>query len=1263
MDGIHQITYQLLNELSIKKEIALIDLFTQLGYDYQREDGQIIIQKLARSQSEVVDKIEFFAGCGDFKIFWIRLKPSELRRTDERIILNQINQKYPYNLTIFSNSDDTHWDFVNVKLIADKTEENQKSEKRKYIRRIRIGETERLHTASERISKLQILDQKVSPLALQNQHDDAFDVEQVTQRFFDEFVDIFRNIKVDLYKQTKDKAFAHKFTIQFLSRIMFFYFIQKKRWLGDDVEFFKHYWDTYRKSGRPIDSFVSDWLRILFFESLNHKYSHPAWMPQELHAILHMAPFLNGGLFTQNPKDDAFNDYKCLITDAQFENILNFFQSYNFTITEDSPIDQEVAVDPEMIGKVYESLVNVSDEIDERGEAGVFYTPRTEIRLMCSLALVDRMTKEIGEEHRNLLYELIFAFSEDEKNSVDERVAHHNLWGKIDQFLRTVTILDPAVGSGSFLVGMLSIITDLSKRANNQIGTHEREYDLKKRIIANSLYGVDVMEWAVSVCELRLWLQLVVETDLKVEERTLEALLPNLTFKIRQGDSLVQQIGDLNLTQLKTSNLPSYIKGRITSLKSEKLKYFFNDKTGKFRTKESIHREEVNIFDAIIDHQADKIRKEIHRINQIIEQPDFEQLSLLTNEQGDKKEQLNFLREQYLQAKQAQQTELEKLHAMREKLTNPMNVPFVWDIAFVEIFEGDQQGFDIVLGNPPYVRQELIADPKENRENFSEDAWRERKRAYKNKLMQSVYEKFPDYFKSKRNDKILKPLNAKNDLYVYFYLHGLSLLNSQGSFCFVTSNSWLDVGYGRDLQEFLIKNVPIHFIMDNQVKRTFKSADVNTVICLFGNPQEKVVNDQRVKFIMFKTPYEYVLEPVIFEEIESAGEMKTTPEYRIIVKTPLELLQNGSEIVGRTESVENVQTQAKEPNGFDDLCSTNKVSEPVSRTDSVGKSQTKPKNIKDFSNLCSTNNYTGDKWGGKYLRAPDIYYKILEKGKGKLVRLGDIAEVRFGIKTGANEFFYLDKDKIAEWGIEEEFLKPVIFSLKELKCIADPLVNLTLKMISCHKDKKELKNSKVLAYIEWGEKEKFSIRPSVHGRNPWYSLGKHWKAVPLVFPAKVGERFLVLLNTQQVFEDKKLYGIIPKSNDSVLELAAILNSTLTRFFVDLTCRQLTGAQAIADIDVMVAENLQIVNPSFIDSKILLERFWMLAKDTIGSILLDCGFDKDKSIRSQHPNPLPDRKALDDIVFDALSLTQDERNEVYWAVCELVQNRLSKARSV
>ena len=222
-------------------------------------------------------------------------------------------------------------------------------------------------------------------------------------------------------------------------------------------------------------------------------------------------------------------------------------------------------------------------------------------------------------------------------------------------------------------------------------------------------------------------------------------------------------------------------------------------------------------------------------------------------------------------------------------------------------------------------------------------------------------------------------LDAKSDLYIYFYFHGLSLLNPKGSFCFITSNSWLDVGYGKDLQEFLLKHCNAKQIIDNQSRRSFASADVNTVICLFSAPDEKrkFGLDETTRFVMFKTPFEGALDAVIFEEVEDAVERTSTEEHRIFPVTQRDLLESGSDH--------------------------------------------------------QTRKYTGDKWGGKYLRAPDIYWTILEKGRDKLVRLGDVAEVRRGFTTGANEFFYLDAEAVQRWGIEEEFLKPVvIFSLREL---------------------------------------------------------------------------------------------------------------------------------------------------------------------------------------------------------------------------------------
>ena len=233
------------------------------------------------------------------------------------------------------------------------------------------------------------------------------------------------------------------------------------------------------------------------FEAFNNRFhgGHRQF-PDEIRKALAAAPYLNGGLFTENDLDEAHNFE---ISDARFTGIFEFLENYNFTIAEDSPLDQEVAVDPEMIGKVYESLVNVSPETDERGDAGIFYTPRTEIDLMCRLALVDNLAAHMGEEHKSTLYEAVFAFEPGEKADADQRLNSKNLWVPLNECLSEIAIVDPACGSGAFLVGMLQILDDLRDRTNRALDRGERSFDRKKAIIGANLYGVDVMEWACHV--------------------------------------------------------------------------------------------------------------------------------------------------------------------------------------------------------------------------------------------------------------------------------------------------------------------------------------------------------------------------------------------------------------------------------------------------------------------------------------------------------------------------------------------------------------------------------------------------------------------------------------------------------------------------------------------------------------------------------------------------------------------------------------------
>ncbi len=1107
---------------------------------------------------------------------------------------------HPYALFIFSNRDQNYWHFINVKY-------DEKTEKRRLFRRITVSPEERLRTASERISQLDLESARrdlfgLSPLSIQKCHDEAFDVEAVTRKFFKEYETCFRILEKDLKNQTRDQTWAHDYALQFLNRTMFLYFIQRKGWLGHDREFLRTFWESYQDAGQPADTFVEKWLNVLFFEAFNNGFhGGHRYFPSKISEILALAPFLNGGLFSPGKLD---RQYQPLISDERFAQIFKVLEGYNFTITEDSPLDKEVAVDPEMIGKVYETLVNVSDEIDERGEAGIFYTPRTEIDLMCRLALVDNLAGHLGSQHKNLLYQMVFSLEPDEKADADKAVSEAGLWQPVYQRLQETAVLDPACGSGSFLVGMLYILDDLLERADRQLGIHEDSFSRKKRIIGQSLYGVDVMEWACHVAELRLWLALVVDADISPAELHIrnEPLLPHFTFKIRCGDSLVQEIGGINLGHYKESRfIPGTLKRTINEFKDEKLKFYNNAPDRQFHTIEALQSEEKRIFLEILTARQQKIRDEISVLRRKIEGPAEKRIGLFDGKIEEKPFQIELDAVKARQQIEDLNLELEQLKQSTEALKTSPQTPFVWDIAFVEVFEEDKDGFDIVIGNPPYVRQEVIEAPLVCGAQITED-----KKLYKQKLAYAVYRAFPHFFGYKaKTNTVAHKLDAKSDLYIYFYFRSLSLLNENGAFCFITSNSWLDVGYGADLQEFLLKHSQVRLVLDNQLKRTFASADVNSIIVLLSSADDKKDwgLENLARFVMFKAPFEHVLDPVIFQEIDEARERRSTKEYRLFPAQQRQLLADGCEMPDEAEE--------------------SKSSGP----------------------LIKVARYIGNKWGGKYLRAPDIYWTILEKGKGKLIRLGDIAEVRFGIKTGANEFFYLDENKIKEWGIEEEYLKPVIISPRE--CQSVDILPQRLKNFAfvCHKEKADLKGTATLAYIQWGETQGFHIRPSCRGRSRWYDFPeKKWAKV--LWPMIHNDRQSVFWNAHNVIVDHNLFEIIGYDDDLLWGSLAWSAQILYR---ELHGRVNLGQGALKTEGIDIKTFYVLNMPSKeIKNGMYVSRF-AISKRNIGTI--------------SEESKMVDRKTLDSIVFDAISLTKTERDAVYEAVINLVESRLKKAGSL
>lgn len=386
-------------------------------------------------------------------------------------------------------------------------------------------------------------------------------------------------------------------------------------------------------------------------------------------------------------------------------------------------------------------------------------------------------------------------------------------------------------------------------------------------------------------------------------------------------------------------------------------------------------------------------------------------------------------------------------------------------------------------------------------------------------------------------------------------------------------------------------------IYDNQAKRSFEHADVNTIIALLNAPVNYKKIDQNInqpdniaKFVMFKKPFEEVINVENLLKIENANSVLSTEDFRVYPKKQIELLEEG------WEYLEGLPEGQKKVDGLN-----------------VGK-------------------YTGNKWGGKYLRAPDIYFTILEKGKDKLIKLKDIANIKTGVKESGYKSYIQSREKLIKAGIKDfsKFL-PI---LKEVKEHNKVLIynNDSFIVQDIRKFKKIIKNK--VAPVLW-----------LSGRGSTHKCQENVNLYPF---------------------SGNYIGIIPLKPINKDLMLTLLNSTLVIFISEILNRGKGiggGASVVTKSDI---EKLLILNIENVPQHII-NRFTNIKNKMnqryYKSIFAELGINPKQPIREQEPNPLPDRKELDDIVFDALALTKEERKEVYWAVAELVKNRLEKARSV
>ena len=283
--------------------------------------------------------------------------------------------------------------------------------------------------------------------------------------------------------------------------------------------------------------------------------------------------------------------------------------------------------------------------------------------------------------------------------------------------------------------------------------------------------------------------------------------------------------------------------------------------------------------------------------------------------------------------------------------------------------------------------------------------------------------------------------------------------------------------------------------------------------------------------------------------------------------------------------------------------------------------------------------FVGDKWGGKYLRAPDIYWQLLEKSRAHLVPLGQIATVRAGMKSGANEFFYLTEEKICKWKIESQFVKPMLKSPSEFNTIIVDANGTNLRMFMCHESREHLRGTAALAYIEYGESQGYHSRRSCSWRNPWYDLGYEGHS-KLAFGARVDKTARTFLVQEGLQIDKAFYLLKDVKRDPY-RLCTVMNSTLTNLFLNVHGRTNFGG-GLMEIEVGELEGVPIVDPDLIpeaDTDIFFEADW----DALSSSA--------------------SRNVIDDILSDVLDLTDSERSAIHEGLVDLVQSRRTRARSL
>ncbi len=536
--------------------------------------------------------------------------------------------------------------------------------------------------------------------------------------------------------------------------------------------------------------------------------------------------------------------------------------------------------------------------------------------------------------------------------------------------------------------------------------------------------------------------------------------------------------------------------------------------------------------------------------------------------------------------------------------------------------------FDAIIGNPPYIRQEQIdrALP-----DYTETTILP---AVGSDLDQIV--KQTDY-NEVTTEKEQPVFSGQADIYAFMFVHAAALLKEGGRLGFVTSNSWLGAGYGKELQKFFLQNFKIVAIVESRVEPWFKTAQVNTIFTILEKCQNRKERENNlVKFVSIKKK----LADLIPWDMQAEAQNRW------------------HNLDGFVSKIENAGLD------FVKFSKTGEMSvEPPEVINDFENENFKIRVVKQSDLQKSAVDLFGAGAWGRYMRAPKVYFDLQEKLRDKLARFDDeeIVKVNFGIKTGINEFFILSPARIKAFGIEQEFLKPFVSSFREIKKLIIEQPKEPKFLFVCNLTKQELRHlgkKGALQYIEWAEKQKTTGRgavgkqgvtwsqvPSVRNRPLWYALGEHIVG-DLVLNRFIGERIFFPLNPEKMFIGDSMFEASFTDRKLIPFWAALMNSAIFYLFAEIAGRTEAGGGV-----------LRLYGPEI--KSLLLPDARKISKDEQKKILV--AFDKILArpiLKIQDEVKQKDRRKFDVLVLEALGLNPaDYLDEIYNSLTDLVSTRV------